>query len=67
MNKLFVLHRMYELGLKQTDLARGLKLDKSAITYLLSEGRRLQAKEVMPLAEILQVSPMDILNNLHKG
>ena len=64
MNKLFVLHRMYELGLKQADLARWLKLDKAAITYLLSEGRRLQAKEVIPLAEILQVSPMDILNNL---
>ena len=65
MNKKFVIIRMIDLGLKQNEMARRLNLDNSAITHLLNGKRQLKAIEVIPMATLLQVSPLDILNNLN--
>ena len=67
MDKRFVLIRMTDLGLKQNEMARRLNLDKAAMSNLLNGKRLLKANEVVPLANLLQVSPLEVLNNLNKG
>ena len=67
MDKKFVIIRMIDLGLKQNEMARRLNLDKAAMSNLLNGKRQLKAIEVMPMAELLQVSPLEVLNNLNKG
>lgn len=66
MNKRYILDRLYALGLNQRDLACAMLMDPAGISYLLNGKRQLKATEVMPMAHFLRVSPIDILNNLHK-
>lgn len=64
MNKAFVLERLARRGLTQTDLAKIMDVNKAQITRLLNGQRELKAREVVPLAHVLQTTPTNILNNL---
>ena len=64
MNKRFMLSRLKVLGLTQRDVAKKLHRHPAVINVLIKGERELKAREVKPLAELLQVSPLDILNNL---
>ena len=56
--------RIAELNLKHVDIALKLNIDPAAVSHLVSRKRQLRALEVIPLAKILQVEPMEILNFL---
>lgn len=58
-------NRIAELGTTQAKLAHYLDRDKATIAHLISGKRRLQLDEVEPLADFLQVTPMDVL--VHAG
>lgn len=64
LNKRFMLSRLKVLGLTQRDVAKKLHRHPAVINVLIKGERELKAREVKPLAELLQVSPLDILNNL---
>ena len=66
MNKLYFVERLRDLSISQRQLAKRLDLDPASVSYLLSGKRQLKAVEVKPLADILQVSPTDVLDNLGK-
>ena len=66
MNKRYILDRLYALGLNQRDLACAMLIDPAGVSYLLSGKRQLKASEVKPMAHFLRVSPLEILDNLHK-
>ncbi len=60
-DKNLIRQRIRELNLNQTEIARKLNLDRSAITYLINGKRQIKAQEVLPLAEILQIEPIELL------
>jgi|APGre2960657404_1045060.scaffolds.fasta_scaffold32574_2 plasmid maintenance system antidote protein VapI len=60
-DKNLIRQRIRELDLNQTEIARKLNLDRSAITYLINGKRQIKAQEVLPLAEILQIEPIELL------
>ena len=66
MNKLYFVERLRDLSISQRQLEKRLDLDPASVSYLLSGKRQLKAVEVKPLADILQVSPTDVLDNLGK-
>ncbi len=64
MNKAFVVERLQRVDMSQAELARRMGIDKSQITRLLNGERDLKAKEVRLLAQILNTTEVNILNNL---
>lgn len=58
--------RIAELGLKHVDIALVLNIDPAAVSHLVSRKRQLRAIEVIPLAKILKVEPIEVLEYLHK-
>lgn len=58
--------RIAELGITQVDIALALNIDPAAVSHLISRKRQLRAREVIPLAKVLQVEPMEILKFLVK-
>lgn len=58
---------MEKRQVSQTDLAKVLRRDKSAITNLLQGKRRLKADEVVRIAEYLGVSEMEVLGKEPSG
>ncbi len=66
MNKPYFVERLKDLSISQRQLAKRLDLDPASVSYLLSGKRQLKAVEVKPLADILRVSPTDVLDNLGK-
>ena len=54
-------------GVTQTQLARVLGRDKSAVTNLLQGKRQLKADEVIKIADFLQVSEADVLGTRAAG
>jgi hypothetical protein len=56
--------RIAELGIKHVDIALALNIDPAAVSHLVSRKRQLRAMEVIPLARILQVEPLEILQFL---
>lgn len=60
-DKNLIRQRIRELDLNQTEIARRLNLDRSAVTYIINGKRQIKAQEVLPLAEILQIEPIELL------
>ena len=60
-DKNLIRQRIRELDLNQTEIARRLNLDRSAVTYIINGKRQIKAQEVIPLAEILQIEPIELL------
>lgn len=56
--------RIAELNLRHVDIALKLNIDPAAVSHLVSRKRQLRAIEVIPLAKILEVEPMEILQFL---
>ena len=56
--------RIAKLGIKHVDIALALNIDPAAVSHLVSRKRQLRAMEVIPLAKILKVEPMEILQYL---
>jgi hypothetical protein len=58
--------RINELGINQVEIALALNLDPSSVSHLISRKRQLRAMEVVPLARVLKVEPLEILQFLAK-
>lgn len=57
--------RMAVLGIVQEDIARGLRLDRSTVSRIQSGLRPLTLAEVEPLAAIMQVPPIEVIEHAH--
>jgi transcriptional regulator with XRE-family HTH domain len=57
--------RMQQLGIVQEDIASALEVDRSTVSRILSGQRPLALKEAEPLAKVLQVSPVEVLEHAH--
>ena len=60
----FIREHLQKNQMSQSSLAKRMNLDPAAICYMLNGKRHLKAIEVIELASILSVSPLEILNNL---
>lgn len=54
--------RMRRLRVTQEQIGRALNRDRTVVGRILSGQQPLKLNEVLPLAEILQVSPFEILH-----
>jgi transcriptional regulator with XRE-family HTH domain len=57
--------RMQILGIVQEDVARALILDRSTVSRIQSGQRPLTLAEVEPLAAILQVPALEVIEHAH--
>jgi len=62
----FIRQHLHKKQMNQTALAKRMNLDPAAICHMLNGNRHLKAIEVLELANILSVSPLEILNNLKR-
>lgn len=63
-NKRYFQHRLQDLGLKQTELAKLMELNPSDVSRSFSGKRRFTSHETAKLARILRVPLEDVLVNL---
>lgn len=66
MNTEFLKRKLKVAKLKQVDVAKKLYLNTSSVSDIFTGRRELKAREVIPLAELLNVEPIEILKNLRK-
>ena len=57
--------RMETLGLRQEDIGAALGMDRSTVSRIQSGARPLTFAEVEPLAKIMQVSAIEIIERAH--
>ena len=65
MNTEWFAERMRLLGIVQEDIARALVLDRSTVSRVQSGQRPLTLAEVEPLATILQVPALEVIEHAH--
>lgn len=66
MNTEFFKRKLRAAKLKQVDISKKLYLSPSSVSDIFTGRRELKAREVIPLAELLNVEPIEILKNLRK-
>lgn len=62
-NTLWFQHRLRDLDRSQRALAHHLKLDPSAVSYMLKGHRRMQLHEAVAIADYIKVPLTDVLNH----
>ena len=60
----FIQQHLHKNQMSQRTLAKRMNLDPAAICYMLNGKRCLKATEVIELANILNINPLEILKNL---
>jgi plasmid maintenance system antidote protein VapI len=60
----FIQQHLHKNQMSQRTLAKRMNLDPAAICYMLNGKRHLKAIEVIELANILNINPLEILKNL---
>jgi plasmid maintenance system antidote protein VapI len=63
----FIQQHLHKNQMSQRTLAKRMNLDPAAICYMLNGKRHLKAIEVIELANILNINPLEILKNLKEN